>query len=184
VPYGNPFMVRDWHPALTVAPTGSRTVMVGALPVNLFTQLLQVLDASTNPSAAPLPSSLPLVTTLAGTPLVTDNLMVMLDPTMPATASFTFDAGSNSFYQLQIFQLVPNSANTALQFQTVMQLSGLQPQFTIPPKTFVVGNNYALRAVCVGDGYPNIANGDLTVRSLPFSLGLADSGAFTVMAPP
>ena len=183
VPYGNPFTARNWHPAFTWAPTSSRTATVGTLPVTMFAQLVDILDAGTGAITADLPAGLPLVTTLAGTPLTTDNTVVTADPTMPLTVSFTADNMTNTLYQLQVFELVPNATSTALQYQIAMSLTAVQPEFTLPPNTLATGKNYTLRAICIAGGYPSIAQGDLTARTLPFSLGFADRGAFSVMSP-
>jgi len=152
--------------------------------VTLFDQLFEVDDASTGPITTMLSAGLPQAITLDTTPLVTDGLTVALDPTLPITASFTTDVATNTLYQLQVFELVPDSTNTVLQFSTRITMSAEQPAFTIPPGIFEVGKTYTIRGICISGSFPNLAQGDLTTRSLPFSVGLADAGVFTVMAPP
>jgi len=186
LPYGNPFATtRSWHPVFTFAPTGSRSFTpTGSLPVSLFDQVFEVDDASTGPLTPTFTAGLPQAITLDTTPLVTDGLTVTLDPTMPISASFTTDVATNTLYQLQVFELVPDATNTTLQFSTRITISAEQPAFTIPPGILEVGKTYTIRGICISGSFPGLAQGDLTQRSLPFSVGLADAGVFTVMAPP
>ena len=183
LPYGNPFTSKSWHPVFTFAPTVSRTFTTTdtMLPVTLAAQLVQLLDAGPGTAiTADLPAGLPQVTTLAGTALATDGMTVVVDPTLPVDASFTTDVASNTFYQLQLFELVPDATNTVLQLQIRISMSAIGPQFTLPANLLVAGKTYVLRAICISGGYPGLAQGDLRMRTLPFSLGFADCGVFTV----
>ena len=59
----------------------------------------------------------------------------------------------------------------------------LEPSFTLPANVMTAGQSYVIRAVTINGGFPSLATGDLTMRSLPLSHGLQDGGAFTVVAP-
>jgi hypothetical protein len=81
---------------------------------------------------------------------------------------------------MQVFELVPNAVGTALEHRLVIGASATRNQFTFPPETFEAGKFYTLRAITVNGGYPRLADGDLTVRTLPVAVGYMDSGVFTV----
>ena len=53
---------------------------------------------------------------------------------------------------------------------------------TLPNDVFAVGKTYMIRAHCIVGGFPGIATGDLTNRTLPYSVGYLDAGIFQVMA--
>jgi hypothetical protein len=190
--YADPFPAA-WHPLLTWAPSVTRTPTVhsalGALPVDepMFTQLAEFLDASPGLGAvdATLAAGMPLVITLAGSALSTDDLTVTLDPTQPQPVSFTVDHDGDTFYQLQVFQLVGNVATspTALVYETIFAASALAPSFTLPANLMTAGQSYVIRAITINGGFPALATGDLTMRTLPLSRGLQDGGAFTIAAP-
>jgi hypothetical protein len=188
--YGNPFSTKGWRSTFVWAPTATRTYTTpamgpgGGLPVTLFAQLVDVLDATAaGPLVADLPAGMPQVVTLAGTPLTSDGAAVTADPATALAVSFTADTASNTLYQMQLFELDPDPTNTVLQLRFKLGFTGAQPAFTIPAGTFDPTKLYALRAMCVSGGYPGLASGDLTQRTLPTSFGLADSGVFSVVAP-
>jgi len=43
------------------------------------------------------------------------------------------------------------------------------------------GDVYMIRGYTIVGGYPGLAQGDLTMRQLPYSIGYLDGGIFTVM---
>jgi hypothetical protein len=187
--YSDTFTAMNWHPVFTWAPTASRTVTVdspaaGALPVSMFTQLAEFMDASTGALDADLPAGQPLTVILDGMPLNTDNATLALDTTQALNVTFTADTATNTLYQLNVFLLVPTpaAAPTSLQFKTILGASALVPSFTLPANLLTVGQSYVVRAICISGGFPALANGDLTQRTLPLTHGLLDSGAFTVTA--
>ena len=61
-----------------------------------------------------------------------------------------------------------------------MSASSTAPQFTFPPETFEAGKSYTMRAITVSGGYPRLADGDLTVRTLPVAVGYMDCAVFTI----
>lgn len=180
VPYGNPFATRGWPTVLTWSTNAYRTITPAGqtLPINLYGGLFQV--ATPTPGLAlDLPAGLPEVITLDGQSLSTDNLTIP-KPTKAITVSFVPGIPNQTMYQLQLFELVPNTANTSLVQKIVFGASGSKPEFTLPPDVLVVGKRYQFRAICVQGSFPAIADGDLRMRSLPLALGYLDGGVFTV----
>jgi hypothetical protein len=186
--YGNPFIVNnkhDWPSVFTYAPTESRTYTPAgqALAATMYSQLF-VLAYPTGTISADLAAGLPITITANGKPLTTDGATLTVDPTKAVSVSFQADVVDNTLYQLQLFELVPNAQNTALQYQTRLSISSARgPQFLVPPEMFQTGKNYVFRAICISGGYPLIAQGDLRTRSLPQAVGLLDGAVFTVVAP-
>lgn len=179
VAYGNPFTARGWDTTMTWSTSENRTFTPAAqmLPVTLTGAMYQVIEPTATETLA-LPAGLPEAITLDTKPLSTDGLTM----TKPATAlTATFVVGTPcTLYQLQLFDLVPNAAATALEYRYVVSASGQAPSFVLPPEMFEAMHSYTLRAICIAGSYPNIATGDLS-RSLPVAVGYFDSGVFTVM---
>jgi hypothetical protein len=189
--YGFPFGAMSWHPVFTWAPTGSRTATVATgsgsatLPVTMFSQLAEFTDLTGGSAVtADLPAAQPLVVTLDGNALTKDGAAISLDVTQRLVVTFTTDTTNATLYQLNVFQLVPNSATapTALVYKTILGSSALVPSFTLPANLLAAGQSYVIRAVTVEGAFPNMASGDFTTRSLPFSHGLQDAAAFRVVA--
>ena len=126
-----------------------------------------------------LPAGLPMRITLLSTVLENDGVTIAR-PTRAVEVSFTVDVAANTMYQLQLFRLVPNMANTALQLEQKLGVSGAVPRFVLPPEVFEAGALYTLRAVTVQGGFPALAEGDLTQRTLPIAISFLDSGVFQV----
>jgi len=185
--YGNPFTAKhDWPSVFTWAATANRTVTAAgqSLPATLYSQLYQ-LAKPTGTTTLDLPAGLPITITMNGTPLTSDNMMVTVDPNKAVDVSFQADVVTNTLYQLQLFELVPNlpTAPTALVLQTKIGVSGSKPQFKLPAELFAPGKSYVLRAICISGGFPGIAQGDLRTRTFPQSVGYLDGGVFQVVAP-
>ncbi len=181
ISYANPFATTEsWTPYLTAYDTASRsfTPAMPALPVTLYSQVVQIVAADASASID-FPAAMPDTITLAGVPLTTDGVTVALDSTQPVSVTVTTDLTTTTLYQLHLYALVPNAGATALQYQEVFNASSDQPSFTFPPELFADGT-YTLRVVCFDGGFPNAEVGDLTVHPFPFSYGFLDSGVFTV----
>jgi len=179
--YANPFATtQSWTAYLTAYDTATRafTPATPALPVTLYSQVVQVVAADANASIS-FPAAMPATITLAGVPLTSDGVTVALDSTQPVSVSVTTDLTTTTLYQVHLYALVSNTAGTALQYQEVFNASSDQPDFTFPPELFADGT-YTLRVVCFAGGFPNAEVGDLTMHPFPFSYGLLDSGVFTV----
>lgn len=186
--YGNPFTQRGWNTIFTLGTSESRTYtpMGTATPVTLYAGLNQFIEPSPG-FVLTVPAQLPELITLDGMPLTTDGLTVPT-PTKFLEVSYIGDNANATVYNLQVIDLLPNTAGTALEFHVVLAASGTETKagtnqavFHIPPETFKTGHRYTLRAITNYGGYPAIATGDLTQRELPLSQGYLDSGVFTVM---
>jgi len=187
VPYGNPFVKdHDWPDVLTWSTAESRTFTPPALglPVTPQTGMFQ-LAFPTAGMALSLPAGLPITLTMSGTPLTTDGVTMTVDPAKAVDVSFVADVPANTLYQLQLFELVPNSqtAPTALAYQQKLGASGSKPEFLLPPELFEVGKTYVLRAICIQGGFPTLGMGDLTNRMPPQAVSFLDGAVFTVAAP-
>jgi hypothetical protein len=126
-----------------------------------------------------LPAGLPTRITLLGAVLETDGITIAR-PTRAVEVSFSVDVPANTMYQLQLFRLVPNMASTALQLELQLGASGVAPRFLLPPEVFEPGALYTLRAISVQGGFPALAEGDMTQRSMPVAISFLDSGVFQV----
>lgn len=182
--FGNPFVGVGWKTLFlwTANKRRAYTVPSLTLPATLYTGLNQYDEPSAG-LVLDQPAGLPVLVSINQMPLTSDGLTATLDPAKSVELSLVADKTANTLYQFNIYQLVPNMANTALDFKIVYVATGLTPQITIPPDVFVTGKVYTVRAHCIKGGYPMIADGNLQDRSLPYSFGYLDSGVFTVAAP-
>ncbi|MDB4963087.1 MAG: hypothetical protein JWP01_3086 [Myxococcales bacterium] len=178
--YGNPFEARGWRTVLLWATSATRTTTppTGTLPVTLRAELFTYTEPTAGMMLT-LPVGLPELITFDGMPLSTDHLMIPR-PTRSAKISMSA-AGTDTMYQVQLFELVPNMANTALEYQFVIDATSTTKDLMLPPEVFVPGKLYTIRASAMAGGYANIADGDLSTRTLPLSVGFLDSGVFSVL---
>ncbi|HSK05814.1 MAG TPA: hypothetical protein VK932_31420 [Kofleriaceae bacterium] len=176
---GNPF-APDWPSTVLWLTRASRTYTPPAagLPVTLFAGMHEraILESGLQMK---LPAGLPTRITLIGTVLENDGVTIA-KPARGVEVSFQTDVPENTMYQLQLFKLVPNAAMTALQYELKLGANGVQPRFVLPPELFEAGALYTLRAITVAGGFPGIAEGDLTQRSIPIAVSFLDSGVFQV----
>jgi hypothetical protein len=176
---GNPF-TPDWGTVVLWQTQGTRayTPPSAMLPVTLYAGMHQraILEPGLQMK---LTAGLPTRITLLGAVLETDGVTIAR-PTRGVEVSFTPDVPDNTMYQLQLFRLVPNMANTALQYEMKLGANGVAPRFVLPPEVFEPGGLYTLRAVSVQGGFPAIAEGDHTQRSMPVAISFLDSGVFQV----
>jgi hypothetical protein len=190
VNYGNPFAARGWNTIFTLATSESRafTPMGTTLPVTLFAGMNQFLEPSL---AAPgfeltLPAGLPELIAMDGKPLSTDGQMIA-SPTKFVEVTFLPDNANATLFNLQLFDLLPNAAMTALEYHQVFAAASNkttstgEASFEVPPEIFQVGHSYTIRALSTAGGYPGLATGDLATRELPLAQSYLDSGVFTVM---
>jgi hypothetical protein len=126
------------------------------------------------------PAGLPVLISMDGQQLSTDGRMIAR-PTKFVEVTFLPDNTSATVFNLQVFDLLPNAAATALDYHFVFSAASNEAKFEVPPTIFEAGHSYTLRALCTLGGYPTIADGDFTNRELPLSQSFADSGVFTVM---
>lgn len=176
---GNPF-APEWPSTLLWVTQAARTYTPPGmtLPVTLVANMHE--RAILGPGLSlKLAAGLPTKITLGTAVLETDGT-VIARPTRAVEVSFAVDVVTNTMYQLQLFKLVPNAAQTALVLEQRLSAAGVAPRFLLPPEVFEAGALYTLRAVAVQGGFPGIATGDLTLRELPISISLTDSGVFQV----
>jgi len=179
---GNPFGP-EWPSTLLWLTQSSRayTPPSANLPVTLYAGMHE--RAFLGPGLEmKLAAGLPSRITLLSTVLETDGVTITR-PSRPVEVSFTTDVASNTMYQLQLFKLVPNAGQTALQYELKLGANGVAPKFVLPPELFEAGALYTLRAISVQGGFPGIDQGDLVQRSLPIGISFLDSGVFLVAAP-
>jgi hypothetical protein len=183
VKYGNPFAGRDWHTIFTLQTSESRTTTpLGAtLPVTLFAGMDEFLEPSLVPPGfeLTLPAGLPVLISLDGMQLSTDGRMIP-PPNKFVEVTFLADNRNATLFDLQVFDLLPNAAATALEHHLVFSGASSEARFEVPPEIFQVGHHYTLRAMCTSGGYPAIADGDFTQRELPLARSYLDSGVITV----
>ncbi len=178
--YGNPFVAKGWPTVLTWSTQASRsyTPMGQTLSITLTAVLNQVVEPTPN-LTLDLPAGLPEVVTIDGRPLSSDGLL-MPKPTKAVKVTFVSGITNNTLYQLQLLEIIPNAAGTALGQKVILAAVGLKPEFTIPPEFLVAGHTYNFRAICNQGGFPGAARGDLRVRELPVASAYLDGGVFTV----
>ncbi|HEU0031070.1 MAG TPA: hypothetical protein VFQ53_10595 [Kofleriaceae bacterium] len=179
--YGNPFAAK-WKTILTWSTSASRSVVPTGqtLPIGLSAQMFQREVEPGAGAMLDLPAGFPQLITIGTTPLSADNTTIPV-PTSAVEVSFVTDRPTNTFYQAQLFEIVPNADATALVLKPVVFASAAEPKFVFPPELFQPGKTYTIRAVSVVGGFPNAAAGDLRTRAMPFALSLLDSGVFQVM---
>jgi hypothetical protein len=178
--YPDPFAGRGWPAVLTWATYMSRTYTPPMpLPaVGLSTGLYTIATPSAG-LALDLPQGLPITITVAGTALTTDGMTLAIDRSGPIDVNFVTDRATCDLYVATFYELVEQAG--ALVYTERMNLLGTEPQWTIPGDTITTGVMYTVRAQCIRGGYPMLAAGDLTERTLPVHVGYLDSGVFTVM---
>lgn len=182
--YGNPFAAKGWKSVFTWSTSSSRTYTPPdqTLGVVLGASTQQVVDAA-GAQTLDLPAPIPEVITLDGMTLSSDGVTIT-QPAAPVAVSLIPGAGAEpTLYSVELLEIAPNDANTALVRTRVVVATGVRPDFMLPPELFEAGKMYNLRASVVVGGYPALADGDLTVRELPVASSSMDSGVFTVVAP-
>jgi hypothetical protein len=179
-PYGNPFTQLEWQSLLTVASAASRSYMLpgATAPVALSTGADQRVLPS-GPLKIDMPAGLPTKVSINGTQLSVDGQSIAM-PTQFIDISFTPDNLNASLYSIEISELAPDAAGTAVVRTQVLFAAALAPRFSVPPETFVLGHSYVVRATTTYGGYPEVAAGDLVARDLPTSHSFLDSAVFTV----
>jgi len=100
------------------------------------------------------------------TPLNSDGLTITLEPGKAVELGLVADRPTNTFYQWNIHEVVPNMATmpTALQYNIVYAALSTETTVKIPHDVFVAGKVYMIRAHCIQGGFPSFATGDLAVR--------------------
>jgi hypothetical protein len=190
--YENPFATRGWNTIFTLVTSVSRVYMAPMdgtmVPVTLFAGMNQFLEPPPSPTSVVLdgPAGLPQVITIGSTVLINDGASIKQSSQF-FNVSFTVDAPASTAaqgptsYNLQLFDLVRNSAATGVDRVLVFAAAGKDPAFALPPQLFQVNHSYTLRALSTRGGSPDTEQGDLLHPQLPLAQSYLDSGMFTVM---
>ena len=126
-------------------------------------------------------AGLPQTITINQTPLTTDNLTVMLDPTKFASVTLAVDRPVNTAYELVLYEVLPGSPPA---LRRVEEMLAVDPsKLVLSPDAFQAGHLYTIDAITYVGGYVNAATGDLLHRSLPMEFSYNYSGVFTVANP-
>lgn len=176
---GNPFAA-EWPSTLLWLTRASRTYTPpsAGLPVTLFAQMYERAILAPGLELK-LAAGIPTRITIVGAVLENDGVTIAR-PSRAVEVTFETDAPVNTMYQLNLYKLVPNAAGTALQLELKLGASGVAPRFLLPPELFEPGALYTLRAIAIAGGFPGLADGDLTQRTIPIAVSHLDSGVFQV----
>lgn len=181
VMYGNPFVTsHDWRTIFTLATRESRDYTPSGATIKAT--LLAGMDQLIEPSPGyvlKLEAGLPVLISLDGKPLSTDGQTIQ-PPTTFVPVTFVSDSPSNTLYEVQVYDLLPNMAGTLLEYHFVFAAASNEARFDLPPEVFEVGHSYTIRALTTAGGYPTIASGNFLNRELPLSQSFLDSAVFTV----
>lgn len=181
--YGNPFVARQWNTIFTFATSETRvfTPQTPALPVTLYAGMQQYIEPSTTMTdTLKLEAGLPLAISIDGKPLSSDG-QIIAPPTRFLAVTYIVDNPVNTLYNLEVYDLVPNMAGTALDYRFVFAAASKDAAFNVPPELFVAGHSYTMRARAVLGGYPAVGSGDFSNRELPLSQAFLDGAVITVM---
>jgi len=183
-PYGNPFTALGWNSLFTWATSQSRTYTPppGTLPMTLSAGMIQQAEPSAG-LTLDLPAGLPIVVSIDGTPLNSDGKTITIDPTKLVELALVADKTTNTLYQWNVYELVPNPQNTALTYLQRYAALSLTNNVQVPGDAFEAGKTYTIRGHCIVGGFPDITAGDLQMRNLPYAVSYLDSGVFKVAAP-
>jgi len=183
--YGNPFTSLGWNSIFTWAAAKSRSYTVPSLmlPVTPTSGMVQQAEPSAG-LRLDQPAGLPVLVSLNRMPLNSDGLVMTLDLTKPVELTVAADRTTNTYYQWNVYELVPNTAMppSALEYKIVYVAQATETSVTIPHDVFTAGKVYTIRAHAISGGFPGAATGDYQTRALPFAIAYLDSGVFTVMA--
>jgi hypothetical protein len=181
VAYGNPFVDRDWRTIFTLATTESRTFTLPGttLTVTLLAGMSEFIEPSPGYTVK-LDAGLPTLIMLGSVQLSVDGQTIP-KPTRMVPVSFSPDREANTLYSLQVHDLVPNMAGTAVEVRVVFVGTSHESRFNIPPEIFQAGHSYTMRALTTLNGHPSASTGDLADRELPMAQSFFDSAVFTVM---
>jgi hypothetical protein len=154
------------------------------LPVTLYAGLNEV-DVVSSGLVLSQAAGLPVLVSINKIPLNIDGLSITLDPTQSVELALVADRPANTYYQWNIYELVPNGAMppTALDYKIAYAALSTETTVRIPHGVLAAGKVYTIRAHCVQGGFPAFDSGDLRERDVPHAIGYLDSGVFTVTAP-
>ena len=176
--YGNPFESLGWPAIFGLTSSGTRTYMLGALPVTLSAFVASYVDASATTAA--FDAGLPTTINLNTTQLTTDGQTITVDTSKPIEITFSPDQVTNTLYTVHLDELAPNAMATAVDRTTIFAGTSTDHTFDVPSDLLTSGHTYVIRAGCIRGGFSQAASGDLQTFAFPVSFGQLDSGVFTV----
>jgi hypothetical protein len=187
--YGNPFESLDWKAVMRVSTqkTRSYTYSEGAMSV-AFT-LAATMITFTEPAMGlnvTMPAGLPITIEANQQTLVTDGMMLTIDPSQPVTIEATLDRATNTAYELNLTELSLDTSGAMpalVRTNRLIAATAGAARFRIPPELFTVGKSYYITIRSYQGGLPNVADGDIQAITLPYSLAQLDSAVFTVGMP-
>ncbi len=182
--FGNPFTDLGWTSLFTWSANRSRTYTVPAF--NLWLTLyagMNNLDDLQPGLVMDQPAGVPVLVSVNKTPLNADGLTITLDPAKSVELSLVADKPMNLYYQWNVYEVVPNMANTALEYRVQYVALSDETSVNVPNDIFAAGKVYMIRAHCIQGGFPSFSTGDLQDRDVPYAVGYLDAGVFTVAAP-
>jgi hypothetical protein len=183
--YANPFAAKDWKALFAWSTSSSRsyTPPSAMLPVTLGSGMQEIAEPTTG-RMFDLPAGLPELISIDGRTLSVDGQVTIAPPTKAVRVTFVTDRTTNTLYQVELYELVPNNATppTGLVYKRVVGAIGTKAEFDLPPNLFETGKLYTIRAGTISGSFPNAASeGDLRMREFPMASAYLDSGVFQVM---
>jgi hypothetical protein len=176
--YGNPFQARGWSALVRYASSATRSYMAASGPITLSAGLATIAEAGTAHDFTQIPAGLPQTISIGLTRLTADGMQVAIDPSTSAVVSYIADIQTNTLGRAVVSELLDGGGATTT--QVILDALSLDSTFHLPPGLLQPGHTYVIRIYCIQGGYPNAATGDLQTLTLPYSVGYADSGVFTV----
>jgi hypothetical protein len=153
--------------------------MVGGAPLALNAGLETIVAPSTT-LTLDMPAGLPQSISIADHPLATDNDTITIDRSKYVHFTMVNDRDNSTFLQIALYDLTSDGV-TVTQTLVIDALAIYPTQLVLPPDVFVMGHTYVVEALTHQSGWPNAATGDFSTQALPFYIGYAYSGTFTVM---
>jgi hypothetical protein len=181
--YANPFVARGWQTVLAWNGSSSRSATHPsqlALPATLSAGMSQLIADPQAGLVLDFPAGLPEQISIAGTSLSRDDITLSAF-VGPVEIVADVDRTGASLYTLEVRELTPNMANTALEARRTLFVAAPEPRFTLRPTDFEVGKLYTLRIQSIHELFTNASAGDLQTRALPAATAFADSGIFLVV---
>lgn len=187
--YGNPFESLDWKAVMRVSTQKTRSYTYSDAGMSVAFSLAATMITLTEPAMGlnvTMPAGLPITIEANQQTLVTDGMMLTIDPAQPVTIEATLDRATNTAYELNLTEISLDTSGAMPALVRTNRLSAATtgaPRFRLPPELFTVGKSYYITIRSYQGAFPNVADGDLQVVTLPYSLAQLDSAVFTVGMP-
>jgi len=181
--FGNPFESLDWRSLFQYVVQANRTYMfMGTLALGLSAQLYMVAEPS-GTLTLDMPAGLPINIRANQTPLSTDGMAVMLDPTKPVEVDAIMDKPAATVYFVALYEVTTSADGMAAERRLLVDaLTTGEPKVKFPRDLFQTDRFYYFDFRTMQGGYLQAANGDLQTLTLPYSVSRADSAVFQVVA--